>query len=56
MKRTEPLRREPQQLVPWAVSVISVGLNYYKSPARSPMSVKPTAGFRATRGATITMT
>ena len=38
MKRTEPLRREPQQLVPWAVSVISVGLNYYKLPARPPMS------------------
>ncbi len=38
MKRTELLRREPHQLVPWAVSVISVGLNYYKSPARSPIS------------------
>jgi len=25
-------------LVPWAVSVISVGLNYYKSPERPPMS------------------
>jgi len=42
MKRTELLRREPQQLVPWAVSVISVGLNYYKSPARSPMSSETT--------------
>ena len=42
MKRTEPLRREPHQLVPWAVSVISVGLNYYKSPARSPMSSETT--------------
>jgi epoxyqueuosine reductase len=38
MKRTEPLRRDPQQLVPWAMSVISVGLNYYKPPARPPMS------------------
>ena len=28
MRRTEVLRRNPQQLVPWAVSVISVGLNY----------------------------
>ena len=38
MKRTELLRREPQQLVPWAMSVISVGLNYYKSPARPTLS------------------
>jgi epoxyqueuosine reductase len=29
MKRTERLRRDPHQLVPWAVSVISVGMNYY---------------------------
>jgi epoxyqueuosine reductase len=42
MKRTEPLRREPHQLVPWAASVISVGFNYYKSPARSPMSSETT--------------
>ena len=28
MQRTELLRRQPEQLVPWAVSVISVGLNY----------------------------
>jgi epoxyqueuosine reductase len=42
MKRTEPLRREPHQLVPWAVSVISAGLNYYKSPARPPMSSETT--------------
>ena len=42
MKRTEPLRRDPQRLVPWAMSVISVGLNYYKSPARSPMSSETT--------------
>src|SRR4029078_4753777 len=28
MHRTEFLRRDPQQLVPWAISVISVGLNY----------------------------
>jgi len=38
MKRTELTRRAPQQLMPWAASVISVGLNYYKSPARPPMS------------------
>ena len=29
MTRTEALRRDPQTLVPWAVSVISVGMNYY---------------------------
>ena len=29
MKRTEKLRRDPHVLVPWAVSVISVGMNYY---------------------------
>jgi len=31
MKRTEALRRDPQTLVPWAVSVVSVGMNYYTS-------------------------
>ena len=29
MKRTETLRRDPEKLVPWAVSVVSVGMNYY---------------------------
>lgn len=29
MHRTEALRRDPLALVPWAVSVISVGMNYY---------------------------
>jgi epoxyqueuosine reductase len=29
LKRTEELRRDPKKLVPWAVSVISVGMNYY---------------------------
>jgi epoxyqueuosine reductase len=29
MKRTELLRRDPRSLAPWAVSVISVGMNYY---------------------------
>ncbi len=37
LKRTEELRRDPTKLVPWAVSVVSVGLNYY-----APMS-RPTA-------------
>ena len=35
MKRTEDLRRDPRQLVPWAVSVISVGMNYF-TPLRRP--------------------
>ncbi len=38
LKRTEALRRDPQKLVPWAVSVVSVGMNYYtplRRPARS---------------------
>ena len=31
MKRTEELRRDPHRLVPWAVSIISVGMNYQTS-------------------------
>jgi epoxyqueuosine reductase len=39
MKRTEALRRDPQALVPWAESVISVGMNYYTSfPRPEPSS------------------
>jgi epoxyqueuosine reductase len=34
LERTAALRRAPKQLVPWAVSVISVGLSYYKSLPR----------------------
>lgn len=34
LQRTAALRRDPQKLVPWAVSVISVGMNYYKSLPR----------------------
>lgn len=34
MKRTEGLRRDPAKLVPWALSVISVGMNYYTPPSR----------------------
>jgi epoxyqueuosine reductase len=29
LKRTEELRRDPAKLVPWAASVVSVGMNYY---------------------------
>jgi len=42
MQRTELLRRDPAQLVPWAVSVISVGLNYNTDHRR------PEAGARNT--------
>lgn len=34
LKRTEDLRRDPKKLVPWAVSVISVGMNYHTPVAR----------------------
>jgi epoxyqueuosine reductase len=34
MQRTEDLRRRPHELVPWAVSVISVGLNYFVPRSR----------------------
>ena len=37
MKRTELLRRQPAQLVPWATSVISVGMNY-NTPFQRPLS------------------
>lgn len=35
MERTELLRRDPRLLVPWAVSIISVGMNYY-TPFKRP--------------------
>ena len=35
MSRTEALRRDPNELVPWAQSIISVGMNYYTPYARS---------------------
>jgi len=34
LKRTEHLRRDPHELMPWAVSVVSVGMNYYTPFAR----------------------
>ena len=42
LKRTEALRRDPHALVPWAVSVVSVGMNYY-TPVPRP---EATAGSR----------
>jgi epoxyqueuosine reductase len=44
MKRTEALRRDPEKLVPWAVSVISVGMNYYTEFPR-PMQVDEARGW-----------
>jgi epoxyqueuosine reductase len=43
MERTESLRRDPRTLVPWAVSVISVGMNYYTGNSRPASS--PTHGW-----------
>src|ERR1043166_5782530 len=30
MQRTEALRRDPNNLVPWAESLVSVAMNYFK--------------------------
>jgi epoxyqueuosine reductase len=37
LKRTEELRRDPKKLVPWAASVVSVGMNYYTAMPRPPV-------------------
>jgi epoxyqueuosine reductase len=44
MKRTESLRRDPRQLVPWAESVISVGMNYFV-PLPRPTPPPPGSGW-----------
>jgi epoxyqueuosine reductase len=41
MKRTEDLRRDPHRLVPWALSIISVGMNYYTPFPRATTSPQP---------------
>ena len=41
MKRTEALRRDPRKLVPWAASVISVGMNYFTSFPRADSTARP---------------
>ena len=41
MKRTEDLRRDPRKLVPWAVSVISVGMNYFTPVPRPETKSEP---------------
>jgi epoxyqueuosine reductase len=42
MHRTEEFRRDPHTVVPWAVSVVSVGMNYFTPLPRAPMSDAPT--------------
>ena len=44
MKRTEELRRDPHRLVPWAVSIISVGMNYY-TPFPRPATTRDPKGW-----------
>src|SRR6266850_1782710 len=41
MQRTESLRRDPRELVPWAVSIISVGMNYDSGYSRPVESSEP---------------
>ena len=44
MQRTEGLRRDPALLVPWAVSVVSVAMNYYTGAPR-PEPTAPDRGW-----------
>ena len=44
MSRTEVLRRDPHKLVPWAQSIISVGMNYF-TPSTRPASAAGAEGW-----------
>ncbi|HXV82309.1 MAG TPA: tRNA epoxyqueuosine(34) reductase QueG [Candidatus Binatia bacterium] len=44
MERTEALRRNPHELVPWAVSIVSVGMNYY-TPFPRPAASRESSGW-----------
>jgi epoxyqueuosine reductase len=44
MERTQALRRNPHELVPWAVSVVSAGMNYY-TPLKRRSSEGETTGW-----------
>lgn len=44
MTRTEELRRDPKKLVPWATSVISVGMNYF-APLPRPEAPEDSRGW-----------
>lgn len=41
LQRSEELRRNPQQLMPWAVSVVSVAMNYFTPYVRPKGSGQP---------------
>ncbi|HTN70337.1 MAG TPA: tRNA epoxyqueuosine(34) reductase QueG [Methylomirabilota bacterium] len=41
MKRTEEFRRDPRKLIPWAFSVVSVGMNYYTALPRPVVMDEP---------------
>ncbi len=41
LRRSEALRRNPQQLMPWAVSVVSVAMNYFTPYLRPKGSRRP---------------
>ena len=47
MERTEALRRNPNNLVPWAASLVSVSMNYFTPPVRpdvaAPRAAEPSA-------------
>lgn len=44
MSRTEALRRDPHKLVPWAKSIISVGMNYF-TPHPRPAAPAQSSGW-----------
>lgn len=44
LQRTEELRRDPKKLVPWALSVVSVGMNYF-TPHERPKAPAGTRGW-----------
>jgi len=44
LNRTEALRRDPKKLVPWAVSVVSVAMNYF-TPHERPKDADPARGW-----------
>jgi epoxyqueuosine reductase len=41
MGQTEALRRDPHRLAPWAMSIVSVGMNYYTPFPRQAASERP---------------
>ena len=44
MTRTEEMRRDPHRLMPWAVSIISVGMNYH-TPFSRPIATPDPKGW-----------